>query len=323
MFILGPWFIRKVTRLQFGQVVRDDGPQSHLKKQGTPSMGGVLIGLALTLSTLLWADLTNVLVWVSVLVFIGCALIGFTDDYLKISKKSSAGLSGRWKLLLQAIIIVGCAGLLVLHGEWDTRLSIPFFKEIRPDLGLLYAPFALLVIAGASNAVNLTDGLDGLAAGPIAITAAVYTIFAYVAGHVVLSGYLHLPYVAGAGELAIFCGAMMGASLGFLWYNAHPAEIFMGDVGSLSLGGALGAVAVLSKQEILLVIVGGVFVAEALSVMLQVGYFKLTGGKRIFRMAPIHHHFELMGWPETKVVIRFWIISVILGLIALSTLKLR
>jgi phospho-N-acetylmuramoyl-pentapeptide-transferase len=323
VLFLGPWFIAKIEELQFGQVVRDDGPKSHLKKTGTPSMGGILINFAIVSATLLWTNLTNIFVWIALTVLVGFGAIGFIDDYRKISKKSSAGLPGRWKLILQAAIIIFCAGLLAWHGQWDTRLSIPFFKNVRPDIGLFYIPFAFIVVAGASNAVNLTDGLDGLATGPFVISAAVYTLFCYLAGHVLLAKYLQIPVVPGAGELAIFCGAMVGAGLGFLWYNSYPAQIFMGDVGSLAMGGALGAVAVLSKQEILLAIVGGVFVAEALSVILQVGFFKATGGRRIFKMAPLHHHFELLGWPEPKVIVRFWIISVLLALVAISTLKLR
>ena len=320
---LGPWFISKIKAMQFGQVVRDDGPSSHLHKTGTPSMGGLLINAAIVSATLLWADLTNIYVWGGLVILSGFGAIGAADDILKIRKKSSAGLSGRWKLLLQALLICICAVILWLQGNWDTHLSIPFFKNIRPDLGLFYIFFAFLVIAGSSNAVNLTDGLDGLATGPFVVSAAVYTLFCYLAGHSGLARYLQIFYVPGVGELAIFCGAMVGAGLGFLWYNSYPAEIFMGDVGSLAMGGALGVVAVLSKQEILLCIVGGVFVAEAVSVMMQVGYFKATRGKRIFKMAPLHHHFEMLGWPEPKVIVRFWIVSVLLGLVAISTLKLR
>ncbi len=320
---LGPWFIRRIKAMQFGQVVRDDGPATHLKKTGTPSMGGLLINGAIIFSALLWADLGNLYIWLSIFILAGFGAIGAVDDYLKIKKKSSAGLAGRWKLIIQAVIIGLCALILWGSGHWDTRLSIPFFKDVRPDIGCLYVFFAFIVIAGCSNAINLTDGLDGLATGPFVVSAAVYTLFCYLAGHSALARYLNIPYVAGVGELAIFCGAMVGAGLGFLWYNSYPAEMFMGDVGSLAMGGALGAVAVLSKQEILLAIVGGVFVAEALSVILQVGYFKATGGRRIFRMAPLHHHFEMLGWPEPKVIVRFWIVSVLLGLVAISTLKLR
>ncbi len=325
LFVLltGPWFIRKLKQYQIGQVVREDGPESHLAKQGVPTMGGVLILSAIVASTLLWAKLTNPLVWLMlfVLVFFGC--IGGVDDFQKISKKSSAGLSARGKLFLQ-IFGASVVGLFVLlHPGYDGLLSIPFLKDIQPDLSWFYVVFAMIVIVGASNAVNLTDGLDGLATGPTVITAAVYLVFSYLAGHVVLAEYLQVPYVQGAGELAIFCGAMVGACLGFLWFNAYPAQIFMGDVGSLALGGALGGVAIIIKQEFLLAIVGGIFVLEALSVIIQVGYFKLSNGKRIFLMAPFHHHFEKKGWHEPKVVVRFWIVSIILGMLALATLKLR
>ncbi len=323
MLFLGPWFINKMQQLQMGQVVRKDGPQSHMMKQGTPSMGGILIIGSIVTATLLWADLSIIYIWISILILVGYGLIGLCDDMLKVKRKTSRGLSGRWKLTGQVVIVIAGALFIAFNSGWDTHLSIPFFKNYRPDLGLFYAVFALLVIVGSSNAVNLTDGLDGLATGPFVVAAAVYTLFSYLAGHAALAHYLQIPTVPGAGELAIFCGAMVGAGLGFLWYNTYPAEIFMGDVGSLSMGGALGVVAVLSKQEILLAIVGGIFVVEALSVMLQVGYFKMTKGKRIFRMAPIHHHFELKGWAEPKVVVRFWIVSVLLGLVAISTLKLR
>jgi len=320
---LGPWFIRKIKELQFGQVVREDGPKRHLKKSGTPSMGGILINFAIMASTLLWGDLTNLYLWVCMIILAGFGAIGFCDDFLKVRKKSSDGLEGRWKLIVQALLVCICAVILIKSGHWDTRLSVPFFKNLRPDLGLFYIFFAFLVVAGSSNAVNLTDGLDGLATGPFVISSAVYTLFCYLAGHSGLANYLQIPYVPGVGELSVFCGAMVGAGLGFLWYNSYPAEIFMGDVGSLTMGGMLGIVAVLSKQEILLAIVGGVFVAEALSVALQVGYFKITKGRRIFKMAPLHHHFEMLGWPEPKIIVRFWIISVLLGLVAISTLKLR
>ncbi len=320
---LGPWFIKKIKNMQFGQVVRDDGPKSHLKKTGTPSMGGILITGAISISTLLWTDLTNIYVWICLTILIGFSAIGLRDDWLKIKKKDPKGLEGRWKLIIQAVLIGFCMLLLITSGHWDTKLSVPFFKNFQPDLGLFYFIFAYFVIAGSSNAVNLTDGLDGLATGPFVVSAAVYTLFCYLAGHSKLAHYLQIPYVPGVGEISIFCGAMVGAGLGFLWYNSYPAEMFMGDVGSLAMGGALGIVAIISKQEILLAIVGGIFVAEALSVIMQVGYFKATKGKRIFKMAPLHHHFEMLGWPEPKVIVRFWIISVLLGLVAISTLKLR
>lgn len=323
MILLGPMFIRMLRRLQIGQVVRDDGPASHLAKQGVPTMGGVLILAAITVATLLWARLDNSLVWLLLLVTLFFGMIGCIDDLQKVRKQNSKGLSGRGKLILQ-VVGASAVGLFVLfHPGFDGQLSVPFFKNIRPDLGWFYVAFAIFVIVGASNAVNLTDGLDGLAAGPTVISASVYLIFSYLAGHIVLSEYLQIPYVPGAGELAVFCGAMVGACLGFLWFNAYPAQIFMGDVGSLALGGALGSVAIIIKQEILLAIVGGIFVMEAVSVIMQVGYFKMTKGKRIFLMAPFHHHFEKKGWHETKVVVRFWIVSIILGLFAIATLKMR
>ncbi|MEN8188564.1 MAG: phospho-N-acetylmuramoyl-pentapeptide-transferase [Thermodesulfobacteriota bacterium] len=323
MLLLGPMFIRSLKRLQIGQVVRDDGPETHLAKQGVPTMGGILILFAITCSTLLWARLDIMLVWLMVGILLFFGLIGGIDDYQKVSKKNTKGLSAKGKLILQ-ILGASAVGLFVwIHPEYDGNLSVPFLKNIQPDLGWLYIVFAILVIVGASNAVNLTDGLDGLAAGPTVISSSVYIIFSYLAGHVILADYLQIPYIQGGGELAVFCSAMAGACLGFLWFNAYPAQVFMGDVGSLSLGGALGAVAIIIKQEFLLAIVGGIFVMEAISVIMQVGYFKLTNGKRIFLMAPFHHHFEKKGWHEPKVVVRFWIISIILGLIALATLKLR
>ncbi len=320
---LGPKFIRFMQSRQVGQVIRQDGPESHFSKQGVPTMGGLLIISAVTFSTLLWVDLGNVYVWLILAITIWYAAIGGLDDYRKIKKKNSKGLSARGKMALQIAGIVVVGGFLLGRTGFDTVLSFPFFKDIKPDLGLFYIVFMVLVVAGASNAVNLTDGLDGLATGPTVVTSGVYVLFSYLAGHAGLAAYLQIPYVAGAGEVAVFCGALAGASLGFLWFNAYPAQLFMGDVGSLAIGGALGMVAVIIKQEILLVLVGGIFVMEALSVILQVGYFKASGGKRIFLMAPFHHHFEKKGWEEPKVVVRFWIISIILGLTALATLKLR
>jgi phospho-N-acetylmuramoyl-pentapeptide-transferase len=323
LFIVGPWFIRKLQEMQIGQVIRADGPESHMSKQGIPTMGGVLILGAMTVSTLLWADLSNGLVWLVTGVTLFFGFIGSIDDLKKIRKQNSRGLSARSKLVLQVVGALVVGVYLYVHPEYDGRLSLPFIKAFQPDLGLWYIPFAVLVIVGASNAVNLTDGLDGLAAGPLVISGSVYLVFSYIAGHIIVSDYLQVPYVQGAGEVTVICGAMIGACLGFLWFNTYPAQIFMGDVGSLALGGMLGSVSIIIKQEILLAIVGGVFVMEALSVMLQVGYFKISGGKRIFLMAPFHHHFEKKGWQEPKVVVRFWIVSIILGLAALATLKLR
>jgi phospho-N-acetylmuramoyl-pentapeptide-transferase len=322
-FLLGPWMIRKLANMQVGQYIRDDGPKSHFDKAGTPTMGGTLIILSLTAAILLWSDLTNYYVWIVLFVIIGYGAIGFIDDYLMQVKKQSKGLSVRNKLLLQAIVALIAGFLVYITPDFSTQVTIPFFKNIRPDLGWGYIIFAAFVIVGASNAVNLTDGLDGLAIGPVIIAAATYMIFSYVSGHVKIAGYLQINYVPGAGELAIFCGAMAGAGLGFLWFNSYPAQIFMGDVGSLSLGAFLGTIAVITKQEILLALVGGLFVIEALSFIFQVGFFKITSGKRIFRMAPLHHHFELKGWPEPKVIVRFWIIAIALALLAMSTLKLR
>ena len=323
LFLLGPVFIRWLKQQQIGQVIRDDGPETHLSKQGVPTMGGVLIVTAILLSTLLWADLTNGLVWVCMGICLFFGFIGSIDDWKKIKKNNTKGLSAKGKLILQ--VAGGCmVGLyLFMHPVYDGNLSLPFIKSFQPDLGWWYIPFAVTVIVGASNAVNLTDGLDGLAAGPVMITGAVYLIFSYAAGNAIISNYLQIPHVLGAGEVAVFCGTIVGACLGFLWFNAYPAQIFMGDVGSLALGGALGAVSIIIKQEFLLAIVGGIFVMEAISVILQVGYFKISGGKRIFLMAPFHHHFEKKGWAEPKIVMRFWIVSIILGLMALATLKLR
>jgi phospho-N-acetylmuramoyl-pentapeptide-transferase len=321
-FIIGPWVIRKLEGLQARQVIRTDGPESHLKKQGTPTMGGVLILAAIVIPTLLWADLTNIFIWLTLFIIVGYGLIGFVDDYKKVVEKNPRGLSPRQKMFWQFFLGLAVAIFLYIRPGFSTELYFPFFKNLHPDLGIFFIPFVTIVIVGASNAVNLTDGLDGLAIGPVAINAATYMLFTYMVGNAKLSGYLQIPYVPGSGELCILCGAMVGAGLGFLWYNSYPAEVFMGDVGSLPLGGALGAVAVITKQEILLVIVGGIFVVEALSVIFQVGSYKYRG-KRIFRMAPIHHHFELKGVAEPKIIVRFWIITIILALVAISTLKLR
>jgi phospho-N-acetylmuramoyl-pentapeptide-transferase len=323
--VLGPWLIRRLRDFQIGQVIRQEGPQSHHAKAGTPTMGGLLILAAALVPTLLWADLTNVYVWIAVLATASFGGIGFFDDYLKITRRSSGGLKPRYKMGLQ--VVVGTAvGLTLLwlaaSNLYNTRLIFPFFKQLIPDLGWVYLPFAVFVLVAWSNAVNLTDGLDGLAISTFAVAATALTALAYVTGHAVLASYLLLVHFGPVGELTIFCGALVGASLGFLWYNAHPAEVFMGDVGSLALGGALATVAILIKQEILLVIVGGVFVAEAASVVIQVASFKLTG-KRVFRMAPLHHHFELIGWEEPKVIARFIIVAIICALFSLTTLKLR
>jgi phospho-N-acetylmuramoyl-pentapeptide-transferase len=324
--VLGPWMVRKLREFQIGQVIRQEGPQTHRPKAGTPTMGGLLILTASIVPTLLWADLRNVYVWIAVVTTIAFGAIGFADDYLKIVRRSHHGLLPRYKLGLQLLagLAVG-AVLLVLTNEglYNTRLVFPFFKRLIPDLGWAYVLFAAFVLAAESNAVNLTDGLDGLAISIFAIAAAAYTALAYVTGHRVFAEYLLLVRFPPAAELTVFGGALVGASLGFLWFNSYPAEIFMGDVGSLALGAALGIVAILIKQELLLPIVGGVFVMEALSVVLQVGYFKATGGKRLFRMSPLHHHFELIGWSEPKVITRFVIVSIIFALFSLATLKLR
>ncbi|MBU0480656.1 MAG: phospho-N-acetylmuramoyl-pentapeptide-transferase [Proteobacteria bacterium] len=323
VLLVAPSFILFLKRLQIGQVVRDDGPASHLSKKGVPTMGGMLILFAVCLSTLLWVDLFNHYIWLILGVTLWYGAVGAYDDYRKIKKKNSSGLSAGGKIALQLAGACIAGAVLYTHPDFNSQLSIPFLKDVRPDLGIGYLLFVLLVVVGASNAVNLTDGLDGLATGPTVITCSVYLIFSYLAGHAGLSSYLQIPFVPGAGEVAVFCGALAGASLGFLWFNAYPAQVFMGDVGSLSTGAALGMVAIIIKQEMLLAIVGGIFVLEALSVMLQVGFFKISGGRRIFLMAPFHHHFEKKGWAEPKVVVRFWIISIVLGLAALATLKLR
>ncbi len=319
-WLLGPAFIRWLKRHQTkGQPIRRDGPESHLLKQGTPTMGGLLILISLTLATLLWADLGNGFIWLALLVTLGYGLVGWWDDYLKLIRHDPKGLSGRWKLLLQLLFGgAAAAGLMILT---EPIVDIPFFN-IQWDMGWWYFPFVIFVLIGSSNAVNLTDGLDGLAVAPTFMVASALAVVVYLAGHAHFSAYLMIPHVAGAGELAVFCGAMIGACLGFLWFNTYPAQVFMGDVGALALGGALGFVACAVHQQLLLAIAGGLFVLEAVSVMVQVASFKMTG-KRVFRMAPIHHHYELKGWAEPKVIVRFWIISLILALIALSTLKIR
>jgi phospho-N-acetylmuramoyl-pentapeptide-transferase len=321
-FFLGPWLIALLTKKQIGQQIRSDGPSTHFSKAGTPTMGGALILFSLTFATLLLADLTNAHVWLALGVTLGFGMIGFVDDYRKLTRKTSAGISGRQKLAAQFVIALLAAMVLAFLPGFSSAVAVPFLKEVRPDLGWCYIPFATLIMVGASNAVNLTDGLDGLAIGPVIITGATYAIFTYVSGHAEIAKYLQIPYIAGAGEVAVFCGALAAAGLGFLWFNAYPAQMFMGDIGSLSLGAALGMAALISKQEFALVIAGGVFVVEAASVIFQVGSYKLRK-KRIFRMAPLHHHFELLGWPEPLIIVRFWIVSIICALGALSTLKLR
>jgi phospho-N-acetylmuramoyl-pentapeptide-transferase len=339
-FVFGPWLIRRLREMQIGQYIREEGPQAHQKKAGTPTMGGVLIVLSTAIPSLLWADLTNPFILLSLFALFGFAAIGFVDDYAKVSKQRNLGLSGKTKLSLQFLVsfVVGISLLLLAtRSVYSTQLMIPFLKRLRPELvihslltsahlwPLAFVPFLVfvsLVITGSSNAVNLTDGLDGLAIGCTVIAAGALTVLTYVSSNYRWATYLEIQYIPRIGELTVFCGALVGASLGFLWYNAHPAEIFMGDVGSLSLGGTLGVIAVIIKQEILLFFVGGIFVVEALSVILQVGSFKLRG-KRIFRMAPIHHHFELLGWSESKVIVRFWIAALVFALFALTTLKLR
>ena len=320
---LGQWMIQKLQEMQIGQQIRDDGPQSHLAKKGTPTMGGILIILAVVVSTLLWTNLSDVYVWMILLVTIGYGLIGFIDDYRKLAGKSSKGVSGKTRLAGEIAIALFVSMILYIKPGFNSQITIPFFKTVLPNLGWGYVLLSTFIIVGAANAVNLTDGLDGLAIGPVVICFATYLLFAYFAGNVKVASYLQIVHVSGVGELTVFCGAIVGAGLGFLWFNAYPAEIFMGDVGSLSLGGALGAIAIITKQEILLAIIGGIFVMETFSVIFRVGYFKITGGKRILRMAPLHHHFELKGWAEPKVIVRFWIISILLALLAISTLKLR
>jgi phospho-N-acetylmuramoyl-pentapeptide-transferase len=323
--LIGPRMIRRLRQFQIGQEIREEGPESHQSKRGTPTMGGVLIIIAILVPTVLWADLGNVFVWVALASTVLFGGIGFFDDYTKIARKRNLGLTARRKFALQILAGAALGVFLVAVFRADgfsTQLALPFVKTFTPDLGWLYVAFVVLVLTGSSNAVNLTDGLDGLAIGSTLIAAGAFTVLSYTAGNAIAAEYLGIPNVKGAGELTVFCGAMVGASLGFLWFNCHPAEVFMGDVGSMALGGSLGTVAVLIKQEFLLVIAGGLFVLEALSVIVQVTSFRLRG-RRVFRMSPLHHHFELSGWSETKVVIRFWILAILFALMALSTLKLR
>ncbi|MCC7381845.1 MAG: phospho-N-acetylmuramoyl-pentapeptide-transferase [Deltaproteobacteria bacterium] len=327
--VLGPTFIRWLKRMAIGQEVRDDGPKTHAGKKGTPTMGGTLILFCTAVPTLLWADLRNVYLWFVLIVLLGYGVVGFLDDYLKITKRNTKGLSGRKKLVGQFVFAAAALAVLFIGTDYKTTLAIPFVKpELwSPDIRWGYIPFAMVVLVGTSNAVNLTDGLDGLAIVPTVISAGVFLILAYAAGAVIsgfnLAEYLRIARIPGAEELAVLCAAIGGAGLGFLWYNAHPAEVFMGDVGALALGGALGALAIATKNELVSAIIHGVFLAEALSVMLQVGSYRLRGGKRIFKMAPLHHHFELSGWPEPKVIVRFWILSVLFALVGLAGLKLR
>jgi phospho-N-acetylmuramoyl-pentapeptide-transferase len=319
--ILGPPLINALARLRVGQPIREIGPD-HQAKAGTPTMGGILILLSLLVSVLLWSNLNNRLVWIVLGLTIGYGILGFIDDYAKVRKRNSDGISARVKLFWQTLLALLVAVAIYMEPSFDAHISVPFFKNFTPHLGWFYIPVATFIIVAASNAVNLTDGLDGLAIGPVMIAAGTFLLLAYASGHAGIAEYLAIKPVPGAGHLAIFCGALIGGGLGFLWYNAPPAQLFMGDVGSLALGGALGTIAVLIRQEVLLAVVGGVFVIETLSVIIQVGVFKATG-RRVFRMAPIHHHFEKVGWAEQKIVVRFWIISAVLGLIALSSLKLR
>lgn len=322
--LLGPLMIRRLSHYQIGQAVREDGPQTHLSKVGTPTMGGALILVAMMVSTLLWADLSNRYVWTVLAVTLVFGAVGWVDDYRKVVEKNSRGLPARWKYFWQSIGGFGAAAFLYYSAQspLETTLIVPFFKDVALPLGMFYILLSYFVIVGTSNAVNLTDGLDGLAIMPTVMVGAALGIFAYLSGHTQFASYLHIPYIAGTGELVVFCASIIGAGLGFLWFNTYPAQVFMGDVGALALGAALGIVAVIVRQEIVLFIMGGIFVMETLSVILQVASFKLTG-KRIFRMAPIHHHFELKGWPEPRVIVRFWIITLFLVLVGLSTLKLR
>jgi len=320
-FLVGPWLIRKLSALRVGQPIREIGPD-HQAKAGTPTMGGLLILLSLIVSVLLWAQLDNRFVWIVLGLTIGYGILGFLDDYKKVTQQNSNGISARTKLFWQTLLAFGVAFAIYTSPAFDHELAVPFFKNFTPNIGWLYVPLATFIIVGFSNGVNLTDGLDGLAIGPVMIAAGTFIGLSYAAGHIQIADYLSIKYVPGAGQLAIFCGALVGGGLGFLWFNASPADLFMGDVGALALGGALGTVSVLVRQEILLAVIGGIFVAEAASVVIQVVWFKFTG-RRVFLMAPIHHHFEKLGWAEQKIVVRFWIVSIILALVALSSLKLR
>ena len=323
-FLVGPEMIRRLSRYQIGQTVRDDGPESHLAKAGTPTMGGALILVSIAVSTLLWSDLGNRYVWTVLVVTLLFGVIGWVDDYRKLVLRDARGLPAKQKYFWQSLVGFGAALVLMwtAQGPHETQLIVPFFKDVAINLGWLFVPLAYFVIVGSSNAVNLTDGLDGLAILPTVMVAGALGIFVYVTGHVKFADYLQIPYLFGVGEVVVFCGAIVGAGLGFLWFNAYPAQVFMGDVGALALGAALGIIAVVVRQELVLFVMGGVFVIETVSVILQVASYKLTG-RRIFRMAPLHHHFELKGWPEPRVIVRFWIITVILVLVGLATLKIR
>ena len=323
--LLGPAMIRWLRKAQIGQSIREEGPRTHLAKAGTPTMGGLLILLAVVSATLLWMDLSNRFVWIALATLVGVGAVGFADDWTKVTKRRSLGLTGRGKLVPQVLVAFAVAFAIQQwagHGAISTAITFPFLKRVLPDLGVLYIPFVALVVVGSSNAVNLTDGLDGLATGAVGIAAGTYALLAYVTGNAVAARYLQIPFIPQSGELAVFCGALVGAALGFLWFNCHPADVFMGDVGALPLGAAIAAVAVMTKQEVLLAIVGGLFVIEALSVIIQVASFKTTG-RRVFKMAPLHHHFELLGWAESRVIIRFWILAILFAVLGLSTLKLR
>jgi len=321
-FVIGPWVIEKLRAFQIRQVVREDVPSRHLAKNGTPTMGGSLILAAILIPTLFWSDLTNRYIWIVLFATVGFGVLGFLDDYKKVRDKKGLGIRARYKFPIQIAMGLVISMILFYSFQHDSRLIFPFFKKVMPNLGDWYILFAMLVIVGTANAVNLTDGLDGLAIGPVLIASGTFMLFCYLAGNYRFATYLQIPFVRGSGELTILCGALVGSGLGFLWFNTYPAQVFMGDVGSLALGAALGTIAVITKQEFLLVIVGGIFVIETLSVIIQVISYQLRK-KRVFRMAPIHHHFELKGWAEPKIIVRFWIIGIILGLIAISTLKLR
>jgi phospho-N-acetylmuramoyl-pentapeptide-transferase len=321
-FVIGPWLIKKLKAFQIGQVVREDVPSRHMAKNGTPTMGGSLILAAILIPTLLWSDLTNPYIWIVLLTTVGFGILGFLDDYKKVRDKNGTGIKARYKFPIQLAIGTGTCLILFTAIDHDSRLIFPFFKKVMPDLGDWYILFGMLVIVGSANAVNLTDGLDGLAIGPVLIASGTFMLFCYLAGNYRFANYLQIPFVKGSGELTVLCGALVGSGLGFLWFNTYPAQVFMGDVGSLALGAALGTIAVITKQEFLLVIVGGIFVIEALSVIIQVFSYQVRK-KRVFKMAPLHHHFELKGWVEPKIIVRFWIIGIILGLVAISTLKLR